>query len=147
MNGGSMYQILQVSNGTGDVPLHVSAGDQITISAYQGSRTGLDSRPVGFQISLWAGAAGTGTLLGASEVFGDPTPVDTWTLRTYTYTATSAAVGSDIYLQLACAAGYTQQVKLDDVSGTYTATPEPSAIVLIVTGLLGLLAYARRKRN
>ena len=39
----------------------------------------------------------------------------------------------------------TQSVYFDDAS--FAAVPEPSAIVLLMTGLMGLLAYAWRKRR
>ena len=41
--------------------------------------------------------------------------------------------------------GYANRTGIDSV--TVTATPEPSVMALLVTGLFGLLAYAWRKRR
>ena len=40
-----------------------------------------------------------------------------------------------------------QSAQFDNVRLTYSSVPEPGTIVLLVTGLLGLLAYAWRKRK
>jgi hypothetical protein len=39
------------------------------------------------------------------------------------------------------------QVCVDDVSAVYTAVPEPTMLALLATGVIGLLAYAWRKRR
>ena len=143
---GGLSQILKV----GVDNLHVNAGDQIAINVFQGLRDDQDNYliyPQAFQISLWKGAVDTGTLFGASDVFGNVLPFGTWALRSYTYTATSAAVGADLYLKLGMTPDTSVQIVLDDVSGTYTPTPEPGTLILLTTGLLGLLCYAWRKRR
>jgi pimeloyl-ACP methyl ester carboxylesterase len=57
----------------------------------------------------------------------------------------SAAIGKYLYLDLAGAGG--NAVYFDGVSVTFMAVPEPGAIMLCVTGAVGVLVYAWRKRR
>jgi hypothetical protein len=85
----------------------------------------------------------------------------TWNVDTTATTALAAsgfAGGTDLYVRFTGWQGPGEHAYLfptykEDsvpnfvVTGTVTATPEPSTIVLIGTGLFGLLAYAWRKRK
>ena len=68
----------------------------------------------------------------------------------YTVHAGDAAIGKGIRIMLAAssAANSRQQVQdFDNVRFTSSAVPEPSAFVLAASGLIGLFAYAWRKRK
>ncbi|MFA5203108.1 MAG: hypothetical protein WC708_01770 [Lentisphaeria bacterium] len=143
----SLSQILKV----GGSNLHVNAGDQITVTVYQGLRPDMVTMypsPAGDQIlniRLWADAVGSGTLL-TTATFGNAT-VNGWDLRTCSYTAGTAAAGHDLYVEFQDPHGITRQIALDDVSAVYTAVvPEPGLLCLL--GLGGSLLWpARRNRK
>ncbi len=129
----------------------MSVGDQITIDFYQGHRADAsgDRQPAQLTMYLRTGSHGTGTLL-ATQVFTDPAVKGTWKAQSFEYTAVAAAVGQDLYFELVNdrPGGTTyRQTFVDDFSGTYTPIPEPGTLALLVTGLLGLLCYAWRKRK
>ncbi len=140
-NGG-IYQMLQV----GGTALHANAGDQITIGVAQGRRSdiyvGVEQD---FSIQIYRDAVGGGgTQAYDSGNLGSGT-LGEWVSRSVTYTATTADVGHDLYVLLW--SNTNNQVQLDNVSGTYSPVPEPGTIGLLCTGLIGLLAYAWRKRR
>lgn len=143
---GGVGQLLTI----GGSALNAAEGGRITIDAYQGHRTDYQGEGYtqAFQIQIWRDAIGTdvgGTLVGDSGDFGNVTPgVNSWTRRSYTYTATGNDVGKSLYVLLYNPG--TAQVQVEDVSGTY-AIPEPSSLALLSASLLGLLAYAWRKRK
>jgi hypothetical protein len=145
-DGDALGQLL-TTNGS---VLNVTSGGSITINVYQGHRVGYqaDSTQT-FSIEIWRDHVGTsagGTLVGDSGDFGNvPSGVASWTLRSYTYAATSADVGKNLIFRLYNPGP--SQVQLEDVSATYTAAPEPSVMALLATGMIGLLAYAWRKRK
>jgi hypothetical protein len=127
-------------------------GESVTIYAHQGHR--LDHEPdstQAFRIQVWRDEIlNAGTLAGESANFGNATP-GAWTLRNYNYTFTADDVGHNMYFNLLCpevVGGATPQIQLDNV-GVYTGqiVPEPSALALVVTGLIGLLACAWRRRK
>jgi hypothetical protein len=70
---------------------------------------------------------------------------NTWQQYSMTFTAKAADVGTSFQPEFLCAAGST--FGIDSVSLSAVATPEPSAVVLCATGIIGLLAYAWRKRK
>lgn len=72
----------------------------------------------------------------------------TWSQFTLNAQAPTEAVGSVVGIELfGRATSGTAWPLADDVSLSYSAVPEPSGIVIVVSALLGLLAYAwRRKR-
>jgi hypothetical protein len=101
--------------------------------------------------------------LGTGNVFGQnlltlvssstpaPSPSSSagdWKTWSYTFqtgaTVPTANLRVDIYMP-----GYTEYrlAGLDNVSLTSSPIPEPSTIVLLASGLIGLLAYAWRKRR
>ena len=79
------------------------------------------------------------------------TPTDHPTMVLYTSDPFAVTAGSHTLAFAGLTAyssgkDYTMGVDTVSVSNTYTA-PEPSAILLLATGLIGLLAYAWRKRR
>lgn len=156
-NWGVLFQAREGLGGPGGLgqflPIVEEAGKSITINAYQGHRTDYQGEGYtqAFQMQIWRDAIGTeggGTLVGDSGDFGDVTPgVHSWTQRSYTYTVTNDDVGNKLYVLL-YNSGPTQ-IQVEDVTASYTGTviPEPSTLVLVLAGLIGLLAYAWRRRK
>lgn len=91
----------------------------------------------------------------ADNVGMDPRVValtDTWSNYSVTYTAAQLQpyVGQSSGLLIGGSGDGTvwpNQIRLDNISLTSQAVPEPGTIALFATGLLGLLAYAWRKRK
>lgn len=134
-------QLLKV----GGNALRVQAGGQIAIDVYQGHRTDYMAGDVQqLEVEIWRDAIGTGSLAYTSGNLGD-VAAGTWTLRSVSYPTTGDDVGKDLYLRLWNPIAV--QVQVDSVAGSYTAVPEPCTLLLCVTGVLGLLAYAWRKRK
>ena len=128
----------------------VAAGTAYTVSYYDRYR---DTSGCTLKATLGA-AAGTLTL-GPSTVStptgsGTSTLTQTtlgtssaWTEYTFGFTASQSTTAT---LTFGSATG-SDGVYLDNVSVTAIPTPEPTTIVLLTTGLLGLLAYAWRRRK
>ncbi|MBU4273323.1 MAG: PEP-CTERM sorting domain-containing protein [Planctomycetes bacterium] len=144
-NPGSIKQTLM----DGVNPYHFAAiGDSVSISLYEARRD--DNAWVGHGVYIEFTNSDT-TVLNTYQSTVDPG--QTWTLRTLTYTATTASdLGKDMYLTIANTTTsqspwYDGGVLVDNVSASYTPIPEPSTLVLLAAGLVGLLCYAWRKRR
>jgi hypothetical protein len=140
-NGAGLAQVLNL----GTIATH--AGDQIVISFMQGLRNDQPAYPNEVQdlrVRLWTDAVGTGTL---QEVSCGTAPRGDWIARNVTFTLTATDAGKTLYLQMYNANDSTAQIAIDNVSATYTAAPEPNSLLLTLSGLTGLLAYAWRKRR
>jgi hypothetical protein len=140
--GGGIGQLLKV----GGSALRVQAGGVINLSVNQGHRTDyMAGSTQQFEIQIWRNAIGAGALAYTTGDLGNVTP-GTWALRSASYTATADDVGKDLYVLFWDPLAV--QVQLDNASGSYVASiPEPSTIVMSAIGILGLLAYAWRKRR
>jgi hypothetical protein len=138
---GGLGQLLKA----GGSALQVKTGDQISISFFQGLRDDQSTSTQDLRVQLWSEAIGTGSLIQETS-FGI-VPVKTWVGRTVTYIASASDENRNLYLQLYCSSTESAQIAIDNVSGTYHAAPEPGTLVLLAAGLIGLLAYAWRKRR
>ena len=98
-----------------------------------------------YRFSFYAQASGTGQPLTVKlddttltfGGIGSVTPTDTMSL----YTSNVVSVGAGDHTLLFTAGGWTY---LDNVS---VAVPEPASLAMVFSGLIGLLAYAWRKRR
>ena len=108
------------ANNTGNIVTNLSfANGPVTITATRTSATELD-----FSYQYHTTSGGTATVNRSD---------------------TGLAAGT-YYFGMAGYDGGASGIVMDNLSSTATV-PEPSAIVLVVTGLIGLLAYAWRKRR
>ena len=142
VTGGWMGQLLMI----GTNALRVNEGDQVSISLFQGMRSDQGAGTQDLRIRLWSDAIGTGSMIHETS-FSNSAPAGGWVERTTSYIASTSDEGKDLYLQLVAVTALTPQIEVDDISGSYTAIPEPNMLIMLVTGLIGLLAYAWRKRK
>jgi hypothetical protein len=100
-----------------------------------------------FTLEAFTGANGTGTSLGSfSSLFFNFQNNFTYFVG---FTSEAGDIGSLVFTRLADGTGDT--IGIDDVRfatiGQVQVTPEPASIVLLATGLLGVVGAARRKRR
>ena len=83
--------------------------------------------------------------LAQQNFAGDFSSVDTW----HNFSLSWDSVGRDLSqaVTIAIGAGGNVQYVLDSVSLSSAVIPEPGAFMLLATGLIGLLAYAWRRRR
>ena len=86
----------------------------------------------------------TGTALATGAI---SIPLGDATLHTFSVNTTGGN-GQTVVLEIHYASGSDEENNgMDNISFSQTVVPEPSTVVLLGTGLLGLLAYAWRKRR
>jgi hypothetical protein len=145
----NLYQALTDTFKAGS-EYHLTVGATL----YQGGGVGINPNQVlSLQLGYWSGAPDgqTGPTIVAERqlVLGD---LLEGTLTDFTLNTTAIsgdAVDKNIVIYFARAAGAPtgRQYSLDNVRLTETSTPEPGTLVLLATGLMGLVAYAWRKRK
>ena len=124
-------------NGSVSQGFSVTAGTLYTVSYYE--RYCASGAVQTATIALAAGGA-TGTTSQAT--LGTESA---WTPKTFSFTP-NANTTATLMFQLTTQAS-SSGTYLDNVSVTAVSSPEPSALVLLGSALLGLLAYAWRKRR
>ncbi len=153
--GSDVQRLFQQLTTDGSTPYKfAAAGDTLTIDFWTEKNPweGAYGTEL-FYAQLWAQDAaplGGGAAGYIHQATGLGPTNNTWTQKSFTYTATAADVGKTLWLQFdhyAGGSGNYAAVLLDDVSGSYTAIPEPGTLALLVTGLAGLLCYAWRKQK
>jgi len=118
-----------------------TVGDVLTVNFWQNS-----TKASSLAVQLFRDSAPPeGTRIDGAANFALTTPW-TWQSDTFTYTATSADLAKPLWFRLGWGSGLAQPL-VDDVTASYTPIPEPSTLVLLAAGLVGLLCYAWRKRR
>lgn len=95
----------------------------------------------GVEYSLYKNGAAAGTTLAHGYVDNGPD----WTSGPVTANGISVAAGDTLYLQIGARGSYGYD--LTGVSFSVTAVPEPTAMMLLGSGVIGLMAYAWRRRK
>lgn len=111
-----------------------------------------------FNISLWAGgtapfAADGATLLGTDGIdIPETSPVSNNTLAQSSTFIVSTNIGQDLWLRLDSkyatagvqgGGGLSNQVQIDNITGSYEEVPEPASLALLALG--GLMMAPRRR--
>ncbi len=131
-----------------------SAGQIFTMTAFGLTPTvpGTNVNTWGaLQITYWSGPAGTGSNLGTAEtspgnaelgneINGTNAVAGVWVPLSVTATAPAGTASIQVFDLVLDATPVT--VYFDD----QTLVPEPSTVALALTGLLGLVAFAKRRR-
>ena len=135
----AMYAYM--GNGVYQTTTHVIAtGDVYDVSALA-TMSYVDAT-TSFALTLYSDDGTTKTDL-VSLSFAPPT-ANVFATYSGSFTAETVGVGGHLGIRTSHVGAY---VNLDSIAVNVTAAPEPSTIVLVGTGLIGLLAYAWRKRR
>lgn len=109
----------------------------------------------GYNFSIYRDNAGTRTILGtlSSSVNGGDPAIDAWVTKTLTITGDFSAfagqfIGASIYQDGAATGGTggSSELWYDNVTLSYIAIPEPSSLLILTSGSIGLF-LVRRKRT
>ena len=96
-------------------------------------------------VQLFSGLNGTGTLLGSSSI---PLPGG-GTGFSFLTPSVTGVTGAQSAVFIGGSTGFPNSVAYDNISVTFNATttvPEPSTYALLVTGLVGMGFFARKRR-
>jgi hypothetical protein len=125
----------------------VKEGDQVAVSL--DVMTDAQRNPGEGQLALWF----EGFTSGLGQDYRVTVPVKAtplaWTPVSYSFTVPTDAVGSNYEFAIAGTGGSWNEAAVSNIQVNVTSAPapEPSALVLSGIALLGLLAYAWRKRR
>lgn len=131
-NGGTISQTLSAT---------LTANVVYTLQVYVGDR--LDSNFPGYAVELYAGS----NLLSVENSL---TPTrGQWLLSSQTYNATGSSPGLGEALTIKLVGNYVagEQVNFDYVTLDASSVPLPSTVLLLGSGMVGLLALRRRKKS
>jgi len=129
INGGTISQDLGVA---------LLPNSTYTLSVYVGHR--IDGTPDG-DITTFSFGLDNGTMLTTISDSTADVPVGTFQLESYSFTTGSKVSSGDLVVSLGDAK---QQADFTDVSLTVVPTPEPSSLLMLGIGLIGLLFLGKR---
>jgi hypothetical protein len=138
-DGGSLVQT------TGHV---IAAGESYTVSYLAAWLSGGSTSGISAQVSLESIWWMPSPIAGASQTI-NLTNLGDWQSHQFVFTAVAGQdyIGKELGIVLACPSGANSpRVGFDTLSIEVSQTPEPGTLVLLATGLLSLLAFARHKR-
>jgi hypothetical protein len=130
----------------------IAAGDQYMLEWQTAVRADCTWTPIDYMVGFRP-EGGTVNEAEVRVVAATLTPKGTWFHEQLTWTVpdNDPGIGSnlEIYVKgIPIVTGSSWwQTSLDSFSLNYTAAPEPSTLALLAAGLVGLLAYAWRKRK
>ncbi len=146
LDGGQYIQVN--ANGGGRISQLVGATDagpasDITLSAGFSARTGFETG-LTYSFGLYSDADG---LVPLAESTGLTPPVGSWDVQSVT--ATGVAGGTDVYVFFSAPdlAPLTRLLWVDDVTLSVTQIPEPSSMLLVGLGVLGMGVVRRRRQR
>lgn len=118
----------------------LQANSTYVLSVFVGNR--LDNQVSDYSVSLYAGSTLLGTFSGSN---GSITP-GTFAQEFLTYTTGSTVAAGDLTIDLTSAG---IQTDFDNVQLTVNpvATPEPSTLLMLGSGIFGMLGFALRKSS
>jgi hypothetical protein len=123
----------------------LSANMLYTLTVDVGHRSGVDFGSGA--INLGYGATQGANLLTAATISNSTPEAGQWTTWTSTFVTAANPAGLGELLRVEVGATGGVQTLFDNVRLTSAAVPEPSAMVLGLSALVGLIAYAWRKRR
>jgi hypothetical protein len=126
----------------------IAVGDVYDVS-YQAELSYNEGNGGSTRVALAYDNGGTLTeILGASQSATMPTIATEWHPYTFSFAVQAGQdyIGKQLGIML-INSGTSGWVGFDSVAVNVTATPEPGTMVLLFTGLVGLLAYAWRRRR
>jgi hypothetical protein len=131
----------------------IVAGDEITASV-DAANDSLNGYTIPFRISLTydgnTGPLGEWFAYNDTATTAKPVGGEDWQTFTYSFTVPTGAsyIGKSLGIRLTGLNNYYMgELCYDNVHLSVTSVPEPSTLALLAAGLLGLLAYAWRKRR
>jgi hypothetical protein len=153
------------SDGSPEVPnARVAGGSELgQVGSHQISAS--ESYTVSYLAAWISGGTGANTEVGLTYLYESPygdMPVTIteateslsltnhdWQSHQFVFTPTAGEyyIGKKLGIRLACSSSSSVAAGFDTVSIEVSQIPEPSTVVILATGLLSLLAFARRKRG
>jgi hypothetical protein len=133
-----------------DLTATFEAGKTYTFSGLLGRRQeSWTTRAAADHYDLFLKDLVTNTTLASYTIAGSALAYDSFTPASCSYTVTpdDPAIGHEIRVMFGLTADVAGDQYADFDNFQLTATPEPSTLVLLGTSLVGLLAYAWRKRK
>ncbi len=164
-DGSRVLDVCQVTDATHTYPTYletayqsfaVLAGQTYNVSYWGQLRKAPATNSLAMSLGLDSGATFTSVTAGSVAPTGvgtgtlteiDSGVASVWTNYTYSFVPSANATATVTFWNASPVATTASEQYLDNVSISYTPTPEPGTLALLAAGLAGLLCYAWRKRR
>ena len=124
----------------------IVAGSQYRAASYFKRTADIGSTVSSFKVEWLDGTGATIETSEGTAQFDNTYDVDTWQLVSENFTAVSGAVGAKYEIVYLTSAGSAiGDVFVDDAN--FDVVPEPTSLVLLCGGLMGLFTLTRKKNN